>query len=176
MSQTRIKAKRSNSQGRCGWRVVWPLWAFGVMLFLITALCLFQAYRLYGPHKDDVRTVYLKPEGELRLPLAQLHPMQLHLYSVKNGRQDVRFLVERTRDQIVHVTLATCSACARQRKLNYARAGKMICERCNGAMPFAPKGQKVTKHTCFLVEIPHKEVRGELIVSIHDVIERSRHA
>ena len=118
--------------------------------------------------------MYLKSEGELRLPLAGLYPMQMHLYAIRDGERIVKFLVERTRDQIVHVALASCSACARQRSANYAKDGQMICGRCKGAMPFARSGQKTTAHTCQLIAIPHREAEGDLIVSISAVIQTSR--
>lgn len=173
MNHNRTTIKRSKKQIRCGWRELWPVWAIGGFFLLLTVACLVHVYRVYGPQKSDVQAVSIRPDEYLRVTLAKLVLMQLHLYEVKASGGTVHFIVERTQDRIVHVALAACSVCLRSGNPNYTRKGKMICGRCNGPMPFTARGKATVAHICSLPEIPHKEINGELIVSMRDVLHRA---
>ena len=82
MNYSRSTIKRSKRQFGCSWRELWPVWAIGGFFILLSVACLVRTYRVYGPQKSDVRAVPLRPNEDLRLALATLIPMQLHLYEV----------------------------------------------------------------------------------------------
>lgn len=173
MNHNQTSVHRSKKKIQIGWHELWPVWTIGAFLLLITVAYLVHVYRIYGPQRSDVQAVSLRPDDYLRVTLAKLVPMQLHLYAVKASDSTVRFIVERTQDRIVHVALAVCSNCIQSGKPNYTRKGRMICGRCNGPMPFTPKSKTAIANTCYMPEIPHKEVDGELVVIMHDVLHRA---
>lgn len=173
MGHSRIKPKPSKAPRRYGWRETWPVWALGGFFFLIIAVCLIQAYRVYGPQKSDVLVVALKPSQDLHLDAETLKPMQLHLFEANASGKKVRFIVERTQDNVIHVSLASCRVCYRSRDRHYVQKGEMICGECNGPMQFEGKNQKTPANTCALAEIPHKEIGRDLVVSVRDVIEQT---
>lgn len=173
MSYLRTKPRRPGTLNRLDWCPPWPVWAAGGFFLLISVVCLIQIERVYGPQKSDVPVTAVQPEPDLRLDTGKLKPMQPHLFQANVSGKTVRFVVERTRDNVVHVALATCSVCFRSRNPHYVRNGEMICGQCNGPMPFAPKGQTTVGHSCLLVEIPHRVINGELIVSMRDVIAQN---
>lgn len=173
MGQSRIKPRPSKTPRRYGWRETWPVWAIGGFFFLVIVVCLVQTFRVYGPQKSDVPVVGLKPSQNLHLDTEALKPMQLHLFEANVSGKKVRFVVERTQDNIIHVSLASCRVCYRSRDRHYAQKGQMICGECNGPMPFEGKNQKTPANTCALAEIPHKEIGRDLVVSIRDVMKQT---
>lgn len=174
MSHFRIKSKRTKEPRRYGWHDTWPVWALGGFFFLVIGFCLVQVYRAYGPQKSDVPVIALKPAQDLHLDTATLKPMQLHLFEANVSGKRVRFVVERTQDNVIHVSLASCRVCYRSRDRHYAQKGQMICGECKGTMPFESKGPKGPANTCALAEIPHQEIGHDLVVSTRNVLEQTR--
>ena len=170
MGQSRIKPKPSKAPRRYGWRETWPVWAIAGFFVLVVAVCLIQEYRVYGPQKSDVPVVALKPSQDLHLNTETLKPMQLHLFEADASGKKVRFVVERTQDNVIHVSLASCRVCYRSRGRHYAQKGQMMCGECKGPMPFETKNQSTSTNTCALAEIPHKEIGRDLFVATRDVI------
>lgn len=173
MSNSRVKSKRSNELRHYGWRETWPVWAVGGFFVLVIAFCLIQTYRVYGPQKSDVPIVALKPAQDLHLDTRGLGPQQLRLFEAKVSGEKVRFLVERTQGNAIHVSLASCRVCYRSRDRHYAQKGQMICGECNGPMPFESRGQNAPANSCALAEIPHREEGTDLMVSLSDVFRRT---
>jgi uncharacterized membrane protein len=169
MGHSRIKPKPSKAPRRYGLRETWPVWALGGFFLLLIGACLIQSYRVYGPQKSDVSLIVLKPDQDFHLDTRTLNPTQLHLFEATVSGKKVRFIVERTQDKVVHVSLASCRVCYRSRDRHYTRKGEMICGECNGPMAFESKNPKAPTNTCALAEIPHKEIGSDLVVSAHDV-------
>ena len=69
-------------------------------------------------------------------------------YEASASGQKVKFVVQRAQDKVVHVALASCSACYRSKNPHYALNGKMMCGKCKDAMDFALKGQKADVNHC----------------------------
>ena len=165
--------KPSKAPRRYGWRETWPVWAVAGFFVLVIAVCLVQEYRVYGPQKSDVTVSALRLGQDLHVDTGTLKPMQLHMFEANVSGKKVRFVVERTQDNAIHVSLASCRVCYRSRDRHYAQKGQMICGECNGPMPFETKNQKTSTNTCALAEIPHKEIGHDLFVSTHDVIKQT---
>lgn len=173
MSKAQVKTKRLKEPRHYGWRETWPVWAVGGFLFLVLCFSLIQTYLAYRPQKSDVPIVALKPAQDLHLDARGLRPQQLHLFEANVSGKKVRFIVERTQDNAIHVSLASCRVCYRSRDRHYAQKGQMICGECNGPMPFESKAQKAPVNTCALAEIPHRESGSDLVVSANDVLRRT---
>jgi uncharacterized membrane protein len=146
---------------------------------MCTLLLLFAAYVLVGeyradlPQKSDTPVVALAEGQNVHIDSRKLGSGQQHLFEAKATGQDVKFIVERTPDQVVHVAVASCSSCYRNRKSHYARNGKLICGQCKEAMDFESKGRQARTDHCALVEVPHSESDGEVAVLVRDVVAQT---
>jgi hypothetical protein len=98
---------------------------------------------------------------------------QLHLFEASFSGQKVKFMIQQTPDQIVHVAVASCRVCYRNRNFHYARNGGMVCGKREEAMNFEPKAQNAGPNHCALVEVPHVGTDRDLTVLSHDVIEEA---
>jgi uncharacterized membrane protein len=97
----------------------------------------------------------------------------LHLFEANASGQKVKFMVQRTPDQIVHVAVASCRACYRNRSSHFAKNGELICGKCEEAMVFESKPQNASSNHCALVEVPHAETDRDLTVLSRDVVEEA---
>jgi Membrane iron-sulfur containing protein FtrD-like len=104
---------------------------------------------------------------------SKLRSPQLRLFETSASGQKVKFIVQRTPDQIVHVAVASCRACYRNRDSHYALNGEMICGQCKEAMDFESKVQKARTNHCALVEVPHTESGGDVAVLVRDVFAQA---
>jgi uncharacterized membrane protein len=129
-----------------------------------------REYREDLPQKSDVSVVALAEGQNLHLDQRNLSSPQLHLFEASTSGQKVKFLVQRTPDQIVHVAVASCRACYKNRSSHYAKNGEMICGKCEHSMNFESKGQQANTNHCALVEIPHSESDHDVAVLVRDVL------
>lgn len=173
MSNHKIRRQRSLSGHRSNWYVFWPAWVLCAILLLFGAFTFFWEYRAEAPQKSDIPVVVMGEGQDLHLDPSKLSPRELHLFEARAAGQKVKFIVQRTPDKIIHVALASCKACYRNRKSHYAKNGEMICGQCQTAMILESKGQKPEPNHCPLPEIPHSETDRELIVSVRDVLAQA---
>ena len=169
MSNHRINRNLTKSSRGSKWYVLWPVWALCTILVSFSVFLLIREFRDDLPQKSDIPVLALAEGQNLHLDLHKLSSPQLHLFEASASRQKVKFLVQRTPDQIVHVAVASCKACYRDRGSHYARNGEMICGKCREAMIFESKGVPTSTNHCALVEVPHTESDGDVAVSVPDV-------
>jgi uncharacterized membrane protein len=169
MSNHQIGNKPSRSGRNSDWYVFWPAWVLCAALLFFGAFVLCWEYRVETPKKSDIPVVALSEGQNLHLDPAKLGPGQLHLFEARVSGHEVKFIVQRTPDKIVHVALANCNACYRKRNSHYAKNGEMICGQCQTVMIVESKGRKPVPNHCALVEIPHSATDSELSVSARDV-------
>jgi len=133
MTRMRIKPKHFAKPQR-HWYSFWPLWLlFGGPVILL-AVVMIQEYRAEGPQKSDTPAVVLAAGQDLHLDPAKLRPMELHLFEANASGQKLGFIVRRTQDNTVHVSLATCRVCLRSKNPHYVRKNEMMCGECNMPM------------------------------------------
>jgi uncharacterized membrane protein len=173
MSNHRISRKHPKPGHRGDWHVFWPVLALCTVLLLFGAFVIVWQYREDSPKKSDIPVIALSEGQNLHLDQSKLRSSQLHLFEASASGQRVKFIVQRTPDQIVHVALASCKACYRNRDTHYARNGDMICGKCREAMEFEAKGRPVSTTHCALVDVPHTESDSEVAVLVRDVLAQA---
>ena len=164
MSHPRIKPKSYGSSLRKDWRVFWPVLAVLAVPLLITVLVMVATFWAGHPQK-------LAANRDLQLDLAKMHVNQLRLFETSVSGEKVRFVVERTPDNTVHVAVAACKFCYRERHSNRVQDGTVVCGRCRSSMDF--ESFKATDHanSCRLAEIPHLQTQQSLTVMARDVAQ-----
>jgi uncharacterized membrane protein len=169
MSNHPITRKHPRSRHNGDWYVLWPVWAICTILLIFAVFVFVREYREDLPQKSDIAVVALGEGQNLHLDPRKLSSPQLHLFEASGAGQKVKFLVQRTPDQIVHVAVASCKACYRNRDSHYARNGEMFCGKCKEAMIFESKGRPASTDHCALVEVPHAESDGDVAILVRDV-------
>ncbi len=149
------------------------MWALCSGLLLLLAFGILQEYLAERAQKSDVAVVVLRDGQDLHLDPGNLSPQHLYLFEARVSGQAARFIVERTKDQTIHVALASCRICSRSHDRNYAQKGVMICGECNGPMPFESKVRTAIRNSCALVEVPHAETNRDVTVLARDVLARA---
>ena len=170
MSNHRIKRAKQSLTSRETWHVLWPVWAICSVLLSLGVFVAVREYQAELPKKSDIPTVAVSEGQDLHLESSKLSSGQLHLFELSTSGEKVKVAVQRAGDGAVHVALASCRACYKNRDHHYAEKGKMMCGKCNMTMNFESKGQKADRNSCALVEIPHTETNGDIAVLTRDVI------
>jgi len=170
MSNHRIKRVQSVLSSRGAWYVLWPVWSICAFLLLLGVLVVVREYQAELPKKSDIRVMAVSEGQDLSLDTNKLDSRDLHLFEVSSSGEKVKIAVQRTDDKTVHVALASCRACYRNRDHHFAKQGQMMCGKCNGPMKFESKDQKADTNSCALVEIPHTEKDGNIAVLARDVL------
>jgi uncharacterized membrane protein len=173
MSNHPITRMHPRSRHNRGWHVLWPVWAICTILLLFAVFVFVREYREDLPQKSDIPVVALGEGQNLHLDPRNLSSPQLHLFEASASGQKVKFIVQRTPDQIVHVAVASCRACYRNRSSHYAKNNELICGKCEEAMDFESKGKQMRANHCALVEIPHSESDRDVAVLAHDVLAKA---
>ena len=150
--------------------MLWPVWALCTILLAYGIFVIVRQYREDLPQKSDIPVVALGDGQNLHLDPRNLSSPQLHLFEASASGQKVRFMVQRTPDQIVHVAVASCRACYRNRSFHYAKNNELICGKCEEAMDFESKVEKTSANHCALVGIPHVESDHDVAVLVRDVL------
>jgi uncharacterized membrane protein len=169
MNNRRIHAKHRKTTYRGDWHALWPVWALCAVLLLFVGIVVFQEHRATLPQKSDIPVISLGDAQDLHLDRSKVSSPQLHLFEASASGQKVKFIVQRTQDNTIHVALASCRVCYHSRNSPYARKDEMVCGRCRQAMRFESKDQKAGTNTCALAEIPHTETDREVVVLARDV-------
>jgi len=164
MSHHRIKPKSDGSSLRKDWRVFWPVLAVLAVPLLITVLVMVATFWAGHPQK-------LAANRDLQLDVAKMHVNQLHLFETSVSGDKVRFVVERTQDSTVHVAVAACKFCYRERHSNRVQDGVVLCARCNGSMNFESTKAHGRANSCDLSEIPHQQTPQTLTVLARDIAQ-----
>lgn len=169
MSNGRIKLKHAVVR-QYRWYTHWPMWLLFGGPALLVAFILVQVYRADGPQKSDTSVAALAVGQDLHLDPAKLKPSQLNLFEGGVSGQKVRFVVQRTPDNEVHVALASCRACYRSKNPHYAQKGELMCGKCNMPMRFESSKGVPSDSRCTLPEIKYREAPHDIAVMIRDVL------
>ena len=165
------KHRKSVRQGY--WNLLWPIWVLCAGLLLLVVIGIVQVYVASLPQKSDVPLVVLDHDRDLHLDPTELRLSDAHLFETSVSGERVKFVVERTKSNTIHVAIASCRLCYRGHNSNYVRKGKMICSECNGSMPFEVNDRRSVKNACALVEVPHTETSRDLTVLARDVLAQT---
>ena len=164
MSHHRIRTKAAGSSLREQWHVLWPVLAVLAVPLLLTALVIVRVYWSEHPRK-------LAADQDLHLSVAKLQMNRPHLFETTVSGKIVRFVVERTQGQNVHVAVAACRFCYRERRSNQVQDGVVMCGRCRNPMDFEPSMATGHANSCNLVEIPHRQTQQTLTVMARDIAQ-----
>lgn len=164
MSHHRIKPKSDGISLRKDWRVFWPVLAVLAVPLLITVLVMVATFWAGHPQK-------LAANRDLQLDVVKLRVNQLHLFETSVSGENVRFVVERTPDNTVHVAVAACKFCYRERRSNRVQDGTVLCARCNGSMNFESTKAGGHANSCDLSEIPQRQTPQTLTVLARDIAQ-----
>ena len=164
MSHYRIRTKSAGSVFRKQWHVLWLVLAVLFVPFLLTALVIVKQFWSEHPQK-------LAADRDVHLNVTKLHTNRLRMFETAVSGHNVQFVVERTQGQNVHVAVAACRYCYRERRSNRVRDGAVICGRCSSSMDFAPFKATVYVNRCNLAEIPHQQTQQTLTVMARDIAQ-----
>ena len=167
MSHTRIHPRHIVS-GIPNWRALLPVWIICAFLFALFAAVFIKQYLDARPQRSDVSATSLDSGLDLSLSTASLSSGSIHLFTIKSSGQELRFLVQKTSDNVVHVAAATCRSCNRAYQQHYAHRGTFYCGRCREAMHFETRDPN-SHSGCSMPEIPHSETGGVVLVRASDV-------
>ena len=170
MSHHQINVRHSKIHQRSNWYLFWPVCVIASLLLLRIAFAAVHEYRASLPQRSDTPSVLLGEGQDLHLDKSMLQKGQLRLFEARTSGQRVAFLVQQTKDNAIHVALASCKACYHDHDSHYAKKGEMICGKCKGPMTFESKSQQSSTNSCALPEIPHKETDREVAVMTSDVL------
>jgi hypothetical protein len=131
---------------------------------LLTALVIVRVYWSEHPRK-------LAADQDLHLSVAKLQMNRPHLFETTVSGKIVRFVVERTQGQNVHVAVAACRFCYRERRSNQVQDGVVMCGRCRNPMDFEPSMATGHANSCNLVEIPHRQTQQTLTVMAREIAQ-----
>ncbi len=173
MSNHRIHPRHSKAPSRGNWYVLWPVWALCGGLALLFVFALARTYIAYLPQKSDIPVVAVGNGQDLHMDPRKLVAQQLHLFEARASGQKLKFIVERTQDNVVHAALASCKTCYRSHNRHYAKNGQMMCAECNNQMNFDTKDRKTGANGCALVDIPHTETNDSITVLVRDVLAQA---
>ena len=164
MNRYRSKSKARDYSLRKDWRLFWPVLVILAVPLFLTALVIVKT-------SWPVRSQKLLAGQDLHLNIAKLRLNQLHLFETNVSGQKVRFVVERTQDNTIHVALAACRFCYRERRSNRIQDGAVICSRCNGSMDFVSAKTGRRTNSCDLSEVPHQQSTQTLTVLALDIAQ-----
>ena len=164
MSHQRIKSKPGCISLRKDWRVFWPILAILAVPVLLTVMAIVATFWVGHLQK-------LAANRDLQLDVAKLRANKLHLFETSVSGEKVHFVVERTEDNTVHVALAACRFCYRERHSNRVQDGVVLCARCNDSMNFESIKARGRANSCDLSEIPHRQTSQTLAVLARDIAQ-----
>ncbi len=164
MSHHRIKPKSANDSLRRDWRLLWPVLVILAIPLSLTALVIVKLLWTDHPQK-------LVAGDDLHLETDKLRPNRLHLFETEVSGHSVRFVVERTQSQSVHVAVAACRFCYHERRSNQVQDGAVICGRCRSSMDFESSEAAGHANSCKLAEIPHQQTQQTLTVMARDIAQ-----
>ena len=168
MSHTRVHRRQIISSIPNS-RALLPVWIIcGFMLALFAAVFIKQ-YLDNRPQRSDVAVTSLDSGQDMSISAASVSRGSIHLYAIKSSGQELRFLVQRTSDNAIHVAAATCRSCNRASQQHYAHRGTIYCGRCREAMHFETRDPN-SRDGCSMPEIPHSETGDVVLVRASDVI------
>ena len=173
MSNRRIKVNHLKIHQRADWYMFWPLCLIAAFLLVPIGLTVIHEYLANRQQRSDVAAVSLGDGQDLHLDRSKLQTGQMHLFEVSASGQKLLFLVQQTQDRIVHVDLASCKACYRNRDSHYAKKDQMMCGKCKEPMTFESGSQQATKNGCALLEIHHTETDRKVTVLTNDVLAQA---
>lgn len=164
MSHHRIKRKLDGISLRMDWRRFWPVLVVFAVPVLITVFVMVAT--LWAGHPQKVAA-----NQDLHLDVARFRVNKLHLFETSASGEKVRFVVERTRDNTVHVAIAACKFCYRERHSNRVQDGAVICGRCRSSMDFESSKAAHDANNCNLIEIPQQHAQQCLTIMARDIAQ-----
>jgi hypothetical protein len=167
MSHTRIHRQQFASRVSSK-RALLPVWIISSFVFALLVAVLIKQYLDNRPQRSDVAVASLDPGVDLSISAQSLARGSIHLYAIKSSGQELRFLIQRTNENVIHVAAATCRSCYRSSQLHYAHHGVFYCGQCRQAMHCETRDPGL-HDGCSMPEIPHSESKGNLIVRASDV-------
>src|ERR1035437_2619746 len=162
MSNHLIHAKHRKPPHWGDWYALWPVWALCTGFLLLVVFGIVREYVTDLPQKRNVPVVVLGQDRDLHLDPATLRLSELHLFEASVSGQKVKFIVERTKNNTIHVALASCRTCYRSHDRHYVRKGQMICGECNVPMAFESNDGKAIRNNCALTGVPHTETSRDV--------------
>lgn len=149
-------------------RALIPVWIICSFLFALIVAALFKQYLEDRPQRSDVAVESVRDGQDVSISTARLSPGSIRLYALKSSGQELRFLVQRTKENTVQVAAATCRSCRRSPQPHYAHHGAFFCGQCRQAMHVETRDPG-THEGCSMPEIPHSESKDALLVRTSDV-------
>jgi hypothetical protein len=167
MSHIRLQRRLSHS-GIASKRALLPVWIICSFMFALILAVFVKQYLDERPQHSDVTVRFLDPVQDLTISPTALSRGSIHLYSIKSSGQELRFLVQKTNENVIRVAAATCRSCKGSSQLHYAHDGVFYCGKCRQAM-HVETGQPSSRGGCSMPEIPSSEPNGMLLVRASDV-------
>jgi uncharacterized membrane protein len=153
---------------RIGGKIMtWALPVCGLVLLVAAAA---SAFGLPGMNRyETVRPV----NGVVSIPVAQVSDGQARFYRYPDSGKELKFFVVKGGDGMVRAAFDACDVCFREKKGYVQRGEAMICKNCG--MKFAIG--RIGPHAvggCNPSYLPHRQISGNVVISVGDLRSGSR--
>ena len=140
-------------------------WVVFVMALVLACSGLVYALNLPGMGKcEKVKAV----NGVVSIPLAKVSDGKAHYYKISESGKDIQFFVVKGTDGSIKTAFDTCDVCYKDKKGYEQQGDAMLCKNCNKKFAIAKMGPNSTGG-CNPSFLPHREVGGNVVVSVDDL-------
>jgi uncharacterized membrane protein len=146
-----------------------------VLGLLLVSLCIAAAWRALGrvdaTASNEVKAVTVTAGADVRLSSAEMRPGMLVAFRSVVEKQEVRFVVMRSTDDVARAALASCQTCYGSRQQHRLLESGVICARCGHRMHIPRPGEPQKTGGCSLVKLPYQDKEGSVVISAAAVAE-----
>jgi len=140
----------------------WALSACALVLVGAAAVFAFSIPGL-GSH-EKVRQV----NGAITIPVAGVSDGEAHFYRYPDGGKELKFFLVKGKDGAIRAAFDACDVCFKEKK-GYAQQGDaMVCRNCNQRFAIGRLGPHAVGG-CNPSYLPHRQVAGNIIISVNDL-------
>lgn len=157
------------SMVRASKNIEWTRGELVVRWGMIGFVALLAAFALWFSFAEELGHNELKTGTDLTLPLGNLKPGKLFLFTYRlSPSATTQLAVQRGDDGVIRVAFAACRAC--WRFYHYERSGKIVCSRCNNTISLPDPGKtSEEKRGCSSVAIAYSIEGGQLVVRAQEI-------
>jgi uncharacterized membrane protein len=157
------------SKDRTRKKIEWTRGELAVRWGMIGFVVLLASFALWFSFAEELGHNELKAGTDLTLPLGDVKPGKLFLFTYRlSPSATTQLAVQRGDDGVIRVAFAACRAC--WRSYHYERSGKIVCSRCNNTISFPDPGQTPEEERgCSSVAIAHSIEGGQLVVRAQEI-------
>lgn len=147
--------------------VKWTLAACALVLLAAATVFAFGFPGLRG--HETVRPV----NGAITIPVAGVSDGKAHFYRYPDGGKEMKFFLVKGKDGGIRVAFDACDVCFREKKGYDQKGDSMVCKNCGMKFAIGRLGPHAVGG-CNPSYLPHRQVAGNIVISVSDLKAGSR--